>query len=125
MVSNSVALSTPSASGHVGCLIMILNIFSSLCNDFLHPLDFCFRYDRNIPLSKETSPVTVDELHELLKLLAKYISTQKGANLQNMIPDTHALLVKWNKFNFHSTLFLGTDTAELESIPSVVIFAGH
>ncbi len=104
---------------------MILNIFSSLCNDFLHPIDFSFRYDRNIPLSKETSPVTVDELHELLKLLAKYIPTQKGANLQNTIPNTHALLVKWNKFNFHSKLFLGTDTAEIESIPSIFIFAGH
>ena len=51
-------------------------------------------------MSKEKLPVTVDELQELVKLFAKYIATQKGANPQKTIPDAHALLVKWNKFNF-------------------------
>jgi hypothetical protein len=49
-------------------------------------------------LSKEKSPVTVDELQELVKLLAKYIATQKGANVQRTNTEAHAMLVKWNKF---------------------------
>ena len=42
--------------------------------------------------------VTVDDLQELVKLLAKFIATQKTANLQRSCSDAHALLVKWNKF---------------------------
>jgi hypothetical protein len=49
-------------------------------------------------MSTEKLPVTVDELQELVKLLAKYIATQKCANLQKTDPVAHALLVKWNKF---------------------------
>ncbi len=52
------------------------------------------------PTNTEKSPVTVDELQELIKLLAKYIATTKGANLQKTDATAHGLLqvVKWNKF---------------------------
>ena len=48
-------------------------------------------------MTKEKSPVTVDEMQELMKLLAKYIATQKGHNLQKTCPDAHSLLGKWHK----------------------------
>jgi hypothetical protein len=57
-----------------------------------------FGNDRNTPTRKEKSPATIDELQELLKLLAKYIAMQKGSNLQKTDPAAHALLIKWNKF---------------------------
>ena len=47
------------------------------------------------------APVTVDELQELIKLLAKYLATHKGQNLQKTDPTAHALLVKWNRFQLH------------------------
>ena len=53
-------------------------------------MDFCFRFNRKTPSSKEKSPVTFDELQELVKKLAKYIATQ-----------------------IHSTLFLGNNVDQL------------
>ena len=74
--------------------------FSSLSISFffLWLANFCFGNDRKTPTSTEKSPVTVDELQELIKLLAKYIATTKGANLQKTDATAHGLLVKWNKF---------------------------
>ena len=40
----------------------------------------------------------MEELEDLVRLLAKYIATNKGANLQRTDPEAHALLVKWNKY---------------------------
>ncbi len=48
---------------------------------FLHPIDFCFRFNRKTPSSKEKSPVTFDELQELVKKLAKYIAIQMHSTL--------------------------------------------
>ena len=95
MASNSAALSPPSASANVRnwyfCAQLWLWIyFTSLCNKFLHTIDFCFWFDRKTPSSKEKSPVTFDELQELVKKLAKYIATQ-----------------------MHSTLFLGNNVDQL------------
>ncbi len=61
-------------------------------------VNVCFGNDRNTPTSTVKAPVTVDELQELIKLLAKYVATHKGQNLQKTDPAAHALLVKWNKF---------------------------
>ena len=101
MASISAALSPPSALANVRnwcfCAQLWLWIyFTSLCNKFLHTIDFCFRFDRKTPSSKEKSPVTFDELQELVKKLAKYIATQ-----------------------MHSKLFLGNNVDQL------VFFAGH
>ncbi len=60
--------------------------------------NFCFENDRKTQTSTEKSSVTVDELQELIKYLAKYIATTKGANLQKTDATAHGLLVKWNKF---------------------------
>ena len=49
-------------------------------------------------MSKEKIPITMEELEDLVRLLAKYIATNKGANLQRTDPEAHALLVKWNKY---------------------------
>jgi hypothetical protein len=34
----------------------------------------------------------------LVRLIAKFIATTKGTNLQKSDPTAHALLVKWNRF---------------------------
>jgi hypothetical protein len=46
-------------------------------------------------MTKYKSSVAVDEIQELMKQLAKFIATQKGQNLQKIIPDAHALLAKF------------------------------
>ena len=71
---------------------------------FLWLANFCFGNDRKTPTNTEKSPVTVDELQELIKLLAKYIATTKGANLQKTDATAHGLLVKWNKFQLDDGL---------------------
>ncbi len=70
-----------------GCAwLWICIFFSSLSISFffLWLANFCFENDRKTPTSTEKPPVTVDELQELIKLLAKYIATTKGANLQKI-----------------------------------------
>ena len=64
--------------------------------------DVSFRNDRNTPQSKEKSPVHIEDMVELMKLLAKYIATNKNQNFQKTLPDGHTILVKYNKFQRES-----------------------
>ena len=45
------------------------------------------------PSHKDKIPITMEELEDLVRMLAKYIATNKGANLQKTDPEAHALLV--------------------------------
>jgi hypothetical protein len=76
---------------------MIMNIIGFILQCFVLLIDIYFQSDRNTPMSKDKSPVTVYEIQELMKQLAKFIATQKGQNLQKTIPDAHALLGKWHE----------------------------
>jgi hypothetical protein len=51
-------------------------------------------------LAKDKCPITWEEMQELVKLLAKFIATNKGVNLQKTEPAAHTvtLLRKWHKF---------------------------
>ena len=40
----------------------------------------------------------MEELEGVVRLLTKFIATQKGWNLQKTDAAAHALLVKWNKY---------------------------
>jgi hypothetical protein len=40
----------------------------------------------------------MEELEDVVRLLAKFIATNKGSNLQKSDSTAHALLVKWNKY---------------------------
>ena len=80
------------------CLIMILNILPFTVLYFFPSTDIAFLNARNTPSSKEKIPITMEELEEVVRLLAKYIATQKGSNLQKTDLHAHALLVKWNKY---------------------------
>jgi hypothetical protein len=64
---------------------------------FFIPLTFAFGM-AGILHRAETSPKTFEEMQELMRLLAKFIATQKGANLQRTDQAAHSVLVKWNKF---------------------------
>jgi hypothetical protein len=49
-------------------------------------------------LAKDKCPINWEEMQELVKLLAKFIATNKGVNLQKTDPAAHTLLGKWHKF---------------------------
>ncbi len=49
-------------------------------------------------MAKDKCPITWEEMQELVKLLAKFIATDKVVNLQKTDQAAHTLLGKWHKF---------------------------
>ena len=49
-------------------------------------------------MAQDKCPSTWEEMQELVKLLAKFIATNKGVILQKTDQVAHTLLGKWHKF---------------------------
>ena len=65
----------------------------------IYIINVWFPDDRNTPTSTEKCPITIEELLELMRLLARFVATTKNTtNLQKTDSAAHALLVKWNMF---------------------------
>ena len=81
MAANSWSLGPPSAPGYLVCCFgyawfRFWILFASSCNKLFYSISICFGNDRNTPIRTEVSPVVIDGLQELVKLIHSWIHYQ-------------------------------------------------